>query len=186
MSYSVTELGSEILLIEPLLDADTCAQVIEVAEYCEFTADPSAHDRGIVRLNARDAIQQTTNQLFTLPIQVIQQALNRAYGVQFGQAESCVILRHLPGQQDQRHVDNLQFTNRFEEVEQGIPTRDVTVIGFLNDDIEGGEIFFDRQNVKVTPKAGGAIVFPAYYTHPHQALPVRSGQKYTWTTWLYH
>jgi hypothetical protein len=30
------------------------------------------------------------------------------------------------------------------------------------------------------------IIFPAYYTHPHQALPVRSGRKYSWTTWLYH
>jgi prolyl 4-hydroxylase len=186
VTYSVTELGSEILLIEPLLDADTCAQVIEVAEHCQFTVDQAAHDRGIVMFNARDAVQQTTNQLFTLPIQVIQQALHRAYGVQFGQAESCVIWRYLPGQQDKRHVDNLRLTNRFEEVEQGIPTRDVAVIGCLNDDFEGGEIFFDRQSIKVTPKAGSAIVFPAYYTHPHQALPVRTGQKYAWATWLYH
>jgi prolyl 4-hydroxylase len=194
VTYTVTDLGSEILLIENLLDRDTCRHIIEVAEHCHFEAagilvnaiNTDVRNSGILPLNPRDPIQQSTNNLLIGQVKVAQEALHRAYGVQFPHAETCSVLRYRPGQQYKRHVDNILLASRFQEVEQGIPTRDVSLVGYLNDDFEGGETFFDRQSIKVTPKAGSVILFPAYYTHPHQALPVRSGQKYAWTTWLYH
>jgi prolyl 4-hydroxylase len=192
--YTVTDLGSEILLIEELVDRDTCRHVIEVAEHCHFDAaailvdavDTDVRNSGLLPLNPRNPVQQSTNHLIMQSVKVIQEALYRWYGVQFPQAETCSVLRYLPGQQYKRHVDNILLSSRFQEVEQGIPTRDVSIVGYLNDDFEGGETFFDRQNIKVSPKAGSAIVFPACYTHPHQALPVTIGKKYAWTTWLYH
>jgi prolyl 4-hydroxylase len=194
VTYTVTDLGSEILLVENLLDPDTCRHIIEVAEHCHFAAagilvnaiDADVRNSGILALNPREPIQQSTNNLLLSPVKVAQEALHRYYGVQFPHAETCSVLRYLPGQQYKRHVDNILLASRFQEVEQGIPTRDVSLVGYLNDDFEGGETCFDRQSLKVTPKAGSIILFPAYYTHPHQALPVRSGKKYAWTTWLYH
>jgi prolyl 4-hydroxylase len=194
VAYTVTDLGSEILLIEDLLDRDTCQQVIDVAEHCQFNAasilvgdvDTDVRNSGMLPLNPRDPVQQSTNQLLMRSVKVIQEALYRAYGIQFPHAETCSVLRYLPGQQYKRHVDNILLASRFQEVEQGIPTRDVSVVGYLSDDCEGGETFFDRQNIKVAPKQGSVILFPACYTHPHQALPVTRGKKYAWTTWLYH
>lgn len=194
MDYTVTDLGAEILLIEDLIDQDTCRHVIEVAEHCHFEAaailvdaiDPDVRNSGILALNPRNPVQQSTNQLLMRFVQVIQTALYRWYGVQFPHAETCSVLRYLPGQQYKRHVDNILLASRFQEVEQGIPTRDVSIVGYLNQDFEGGETFFDRQQIKVKPSVGSAIVFPAGYTHPHQSLPVTLGQKYAWTTWLYH
>jgi prolyl 4-hydroxylase len=78
------------------------------------------------------------------------------------------------------------LSSRFEEIAQGVPTRDVSIVGYLNEDFTGGETFFDRQNIKIKPQKGSAIVFPSYYTHPHQSLPVDTGQKYAFTTWLFH
>jgi prolyl 4-hydroxylase len=194
MNYTVTEMGSEIWLIEGLLDRDTCQQVIDVAEHCHFDAagilvnsvDTDVRNGGMLHLNPRNPVEQSTNNLLLGCLPVIQETLYKAYGVKFPKAETCSVLRYLPGQQYKRHVDNILLASRFQEVEQGIPTRDVSIVGYLNEGYEGGETFFDRQDLKVTPKAGSAIVFPAYYTHPHQALPVRSGKKYAWTTWLYH
>jgi prolyl 4-hydroxylase len=194
VTYTVNDLGSEILAIDNVLDRDTCQHIIEVAEHCHFEAagvlvnaiDTDVRNSGILALNPRDPMQQSTNTLLNQPISLVQEALYRAYGVQFPQAEVCSVLRYLPGQQYKRHVDNILLSSRFQEVEQGIPTRDVSIVGYLNDDFDGGETFFDRQSLKVKPKAGSVIVFPAYYTHPHQALPVLQGKKYAWTTWLYH
>ena len=50
----------------------------------------------------------------------------------------CSILRYKPGQRYKRHVDNLLLASRFQEVANNIPTRDVSIIGYLNDDFEGG------------------------------------------------
>ncbi|MEB3293383.1 MAG: 2OG-Fe(II) oxygenase [Synechococcales bacterium] len=194
MSYSIKDLGSDIWLVEELVESSTCAQVIDVAEFCHFEAatillsaiDTDVRHSGILPLDPRNPVQKSTNDLLTQKIRVIQEALFRIYGIQFPQAETCSILRYSPSQQYKRHVDNLLLASRVQEVQQGIPTRDVSIVGYLNDDFEGGETLFDRQNIKVKPQQGSAIVFPAYYTHPHQSLPVTRGRKYAWTSWLYH
>jgi predicted 2-oxoglutarate/Fe(II)-dependent dioxygenase YbiX len=148
--------------------------------------DSNGRSASILTLDLKDPLQQSTNALLISKIRIIQEALFRWYGIRFPQAEPCSILRYLPGQKYKRHVDNLVLSSRVEEMQQGIPTRDVSLVGYLNDDFEGGETLFDRQHLKVQPQAGSVLFFPAYYTHPHQSLPVRLGKKYAWTSWLYH
>ncbi len=116
----------------------------------------------------------------------IQAGLYEYYGIAFPHAEACSLLRYREGQFYRRHVDNLLLGSRLEEAKQGLPTRDISVVGYLNDDFEGGTTWFDRQNLEVKPRTGCVIVFPAYYTHPHQSLLVTRGQKYAFTTWLFH
>ncbi len=194
MAHTVKDLGSEILLFENLVEPETCDHLMEVAEFCQFesatiligSVDTSIRNSGILTFDRRNAIQKAANQLLATKITVIQETLAKTYGVQFPQAEPCSILRYSPSQQYKRHVDNILLGSRIQEVEQGVPTRDVSIVGYLNDDFEGGETFFDRQGIKVKPKKGSAIVFPSYYTHPHQSMIVRSGRKYSWTSWLYH
>ena len=193
VSYSVRDLGAEILLIENLLEPSLCAHIIDVAESSHFapasilieTVDADVRNSGLLRLDPKNSLLKSTNELLISKISIIQQALFKCYGVKFPYAETCSVLRYVPGQHYKRHVDNILLTSRFQEIEQGIPTRDVSVVGYLSD-CEGGETLFDRQNIKVKPQMGSAIVFPACYTHPHQALPVTKGRKYAWTSWLYH
>jgi prolyl 4-hydroxylase len=194
VGYSVKDLGAEVLLIENLLEPSLCAHIVEVAECAHFapasilmaTVDADVRSSGLLPLDLKNPLLKSTNDLLIGKISVIQQALFTCYGVKFPYAETCSILRYLPGQHYKRHVDNVLLSSRFQEVEQGIPTRDVSVVGYLNEDCGGGETLFDRQNIKVKPQIGSAIVFPAYYTHPHQSLPVTRGRKYAWTSWLYH
>ncbi len=189
------DLGSDILLVEGLLEPSLCDHVIQIAECCQFkpssilinVVDTDVRSGGILALgNNEGALQESTNQLLLRKVKVIQDMLFRHYGVKFPHAEMCSILRYLPGQSYKRHVDNLLLESRFVEVANGIPTRDISIVGYLNDDFEGGETLFDRQNLKVKPKQGSVVVFPAYYTHPHQSLPVLKGKKYAFTSWLFH
>ena len=49
---------------------------------------------------------------------------------------------------------------------------------YLNDDMEGGELFFPKQNIKIKPKAGSIVIFPSVEPFYHESLPVISGVKY--------
>jgi prolyl 4-hydroxylase len=129
---------------------------------------------------------ETANQLLLEQFAVIKQMLLQVYGVRFPYAEPCTILRYRPQQFYKRHIDNILLGSRFEELEQNLPTRDISLVGYLNDDFVGGETYFDRQDVKVKPQAGAVLVFPAYFTHPHASLPVLEGEKYAFTSWLFH
>ncbi len=195
MEHTFKDLGNDILLVEDLIQPALCAHIIEVALCCKFNpsgilinvVDTDVRNGGILSLSDQEGtLEGSTNQLLLGQIQIIQKLLFKHYGVKFPHAEVCSILRYLPGQSYKRHVDNLLLSSRFVELANGIPTRDISIVGYLNDDFEGGETFFDRQNIKVKPKAGSVLVFPAFYTHPHQALPVIRGTKYAFTSWLFH
>jgi predicted 2-oxoglutarate/Fe(II)-dependent dioxygenase YbiX len=116
----------------------------------------------------------------------VQDWLGGQYGISFPVAETCSVLRYGPDQAYRRHVDNLLLGSRFEEAQRQLPTRDISVVGYLNDDFAGGETAFDRQELQIRPKQGTVLVFPSFFTYPHQALAVTSGRKYVFTTWLYY
>jgi hypothetical protein len=61
--------------------------------------------------------------------------------------------------------------------------RYLTVIFFLNDVPEGGELHFPLQDVKVKPVKGTVVLFPAQLTHPHEVLPTLS-DRYVLQTWV--
>jgi hypothetical protein len=48
---------------------------------------------------------------------------------------------------------------------------------YLNDDYEGGEIYFSNQDIKVKPKAGSIILFPSKEPYLHGSLKLISGRK---------
>jgi hypothetical protein len=60
----------------------------------------------------------------------------------------------------------------------------LSLVGYLNDDYEGGELFFDKLNLKIKPKAGDLYLFPSSYVYSHAAMPVTSGVKYSIVTML--
>jgi hypothetical protein len=60
----------------------------------------------------------------------------------------------------------------------------VSLVSYLNDDYEGGEIYFRLQDLNIKPRAGDLVVFPSTFSHPHQAKKVTSGVKYSLVTML--
>ena len=53
----------------------------------------------------------------------------------------------------------------------------LTAVGCLNDDYEGGEIVFPRQNITYRINRGDIIMFPGGLTHPHYVEPVTKGLR---------
>ncbi len=194
ITQTLTPLGDNIFLIEDVLSSSTCQHIIDIADSCQFESagilvnavDDQVRHNDILSLNESQPLLSSTNQLLLSHMGIVQQLLFQEYGVRFPYAEPFSILRYSSGEFYKRHVDNLLLASRFQEIEQGIPTRDVSVVGYLNDGFAGGETYFDRQNVTVIPKAGAVLVFPSYFTHPHQSLTVTQGRKYAFTTWLFH
>ena len=64
--------------------------------------------------------------------------------------------------------------------------RNMSVIIALNDDYEGGEFYFPKQDFRIKLKKGDIICFPPYYTHPHMVeAPLNRTYRYTINTWLF-
>jgi len=63
------------------------------------------------------------------------------------------------------------------------PHREWAAIVYLNDDYEGGEVFFPQLEKVIKPKAGQCMVFPGGKLM-HGVHPVTAGTRYTVASWL--
>jgi predicted 2-oxoglutarate/Fe(II)-dependent dioxygenase YbiX len=52
-----------------------------------------------------------------------------------------------------------------------------TVIVYLNDDYDGGELYFKNFDIKIKPKAGSIVIFPSVKPYIHESLPVLTNRK---------
>jgi len=88
--------------------------------------------------------------------------------------ENFQLLKYEVGQYFHSHYDSYPAVNR-----------SISVLIYLNDDYEGGEIEFVNFDIKIKPKAGTLIMFPSNYPYRHIAHPVISGTKYAVSTFLH-
>jgi hypothetical protein len=54
----------------------------------------------------------------------------------------------------------------------------ITTVVTLNEDFEGGGMYFPNQNSKLKGKKGDISIHPGQITHWHGGLPVETGQRY--------
>jgi hypothetical protein len=69
--------------------------------------------------------------------------------------------------------------------DQGVSSRVLSSVMYLNDDYEGGEIEFINSGVKIKPEAGSIIFFPSNFLYIHEVHPITSGSRYSMPHW-YH
>jgi hypothetical protein len=87
--------------------------------------------------------------------------------------EAFNFIKYGPGQHFQEHHDHGFSYNCT-----------VSLVAYVNDDYEGGELYFRLQDLKIKPKAGDLYIFPSNFMYPHKAMPVHSGTKYSIVTML--
>lgn len=58
----------------------------------------------------------------------------------------------------------------------------VSSVVYLNDNYDGGELWFPYLDIKWKPSEGDMVFFPSTYIYAHASLPVTSGVKYSAVT----
>lgn len=87
--------------------------------------------------------------------------------------EAFNFIKYGPGQHFQEHHDHGYSYNCT-----------VSLVAYINDDYDGGELYFRLQDLSIKPEAGDLYIFPSNYMYPHRAMPVHSGTKYSIVTML--
>ena len=78
---------------------------------------------------------------------------------------SCYIIHYPPGTKANLHTDTELLAKDIDNhLGYAAP---LSVVAYLNDDYDGGEIVFPHQNVKWKPKKGSVLVCPSGFAYPH-------------------
>lgn len=70
--------------------------------------------------------------------------------------------------------------------DHGSSSRALSVLLYLNDDYEGGEINFFQSNITLKPKAGSILLFPSNFIYIHSVSEIKNGIRYAVPTWLHN
>ena len=65
-----------------------------------------------------------------------------------------------------------------------VAPRDISMIAYINDDYEGGELEFDKLQITIKPKRGMVICFPSYDDFSHVVHPVTKGTRLSLVSWF--
>ncbi|MEQ8935527.1 MAG: 2OG-Fe(II) oxygenase [Amphiplicatus sp.] len=88
------------------------------------------------------------------------------------------ILRYREGGEYYAHADAYNWQAE-ERRWRRVANRDFSLLIYLNEGFEGGELEFKYLNHRIAPKQGLLVAFPSDWRYAHAALPVKRGVKHT-------
>jgi len=92
------------------------------------------------------------------------------------------LLRYGPDGKYSMHSDAEHYDHALQRFYRFID-RDLSMLVYLNDDYEGGELKFSWLNYQYKPVAGDLVFFPSNHVFTHESLPIKSGRKYALVSW---
>jgi hypothetical protein len=94
--------------------------------------------------------------------------------------------QNVKGREGQMHILKYEAGHYLPpHADQGISTRILSGLTYLNDDYEGGELNFPQSKIKMKPEAGSIIFFPSNFVYVHSIDLMTSGSRYALPHW-YH
>ena len=104
--------------------------------------------------------------------------ITRAYGITDPvYADTLQLVRWRPGDEQAAHADCEQPDGSPNE----FPWRAFASIAYLNDDYEGGQIYFPKHDQRPELKPGLLAYFPSTATYLHGVEPITAGVRYTFS-----
>jgi hypothetical protein len=95
------------------------------------------------------------------------------------QSTGPAIVRWLPGQFQKPHADKELHEGPDAGLPNDFPYYDIASLFYLNDDYEGGELYFPLQDIQFKPQKGSAYFFPGDKYYIHGVTEIKSGIRYT-------
>lgn len=158
------------------------ADSVVISDGFQDTSNPSIRQCKVLRLGAKEDPPELI--LLSLCLATVEGQFLQAY---FGGVNRHALVKIGSGYDLLRYTEGNFYVEHCDVVHDHpvLGHRRLSIVLFANDDYEGGELYFPRQDVLVRPEKGMAIIFPSGVTHPHEVRPVLKGTRYTIVSWFF-
>jgi len=89
------------------------------------------------------------------------------------------IVKWNPGQFQRPHADKELHSGPDAGLPNDFPHYDISSLFYINDDYEGGELYFPHQKIQFKPKRGSAYFFPGDMNYVHGVTEITKSLRYT-------
>ena len=170
-----------IVLLENVLSDEECEMLIEISK--------NKMKRSKIGVSRKINDIRTSSGTFLEESEVttrIERRIASIMNVPIEHGEGLQILKYTVGQEYKAHYDFFA-----ENSASANNNRMSTIVMYLNHVEEGGETFFPKLNLSISPKKGMAVYFEYFYQDAslnkltlHGSAPVIKGEKWVATQWM--
>lgn len=188
----VTDAPNGVIIINNYLEAEICEELRDYADQRAFhqleVIDTDPEKNTLTNMKSQDRITDQVSidgiscSMINIFNDIYCNRLSPFFNCDIEAYERPHILRYSAGGLYRAHADSENWdaaTNSWNRV----INRDLSVLLYLNDDYEGGELEFPNQQYKFKPKAGMMVGFPSDHRYLHAAHPTLSGIRYAVVSW---
>jgi hypothetical protein len=166
VAYADQREGEPLMVIDN--EASTPDNIVRVADQRRITERVDLGER-------RPEIRELVKNIFV-------DLADKCIGCTLDWFEAPDLMRYHEGGYYVRHADSENMDVKTKTWSKVID-RDLSLLIYLNDDFEGGELSFYKFNYQVWPRAGGVAMFPSDHRYLHQAEKVTKGRRYAIVSW---
>lgn len=174
-----------IVVLDNVLSDQECNKLIEFSKDNLKRSKISSSGEGEgndIRTSSSMFFQGNENDI----LEKLEKRISAIMCIPIEHAEGIQILKYTPGQEYKAHFD---FFNSASKAAKN--NRISTLVIYLNDVEEGGETYFPKLNLSISPKKGSAVYFEYFYNNEdlneltlHGGAPVIKGEKWVATQWM--
>jgi len=175
-------------IVEGFLSPQECSDLVRTADGMvghRFTAEDKDGNRILDPNRATEWVDFRHTQQQVLD-DIVYRALDEHIIPGTGQSiewyEQPEVLRYGPGDFYRHHADAYHLVPKQHAWRRAVD-RDTSLLIYLNDEFEGGDLNFKRLFYTLRPKAGMLVWFPSDVRYEHMAKPVVSGRRYSLVSW---
>lgn len=185
----LNQLPPGFLVIENFLAPAQCQSIVTYAETQQARQSTvhggaAARSKTLSHTRITDYIPITgiRDEVTGFMRRVFGDILQSQYGESLLWFEEPEILRYQPGGEYREHADAENWDKQEQRWVQHVD-RHYSLLLYLNSEFTGGEIEFPNFGLRLYPKPGMLVLFPADHRYVHAARPTQSGQRYTLVCW---
>jgi predicted 2-oxoglutarate/Fe(II)-dependent dioxygenase YbiX len=115
----------------------------------------------------------------------VKNIINPFYQVEVDSSEIPQVLSYGIGGHYRPHIDgrSLWVSPNGDRIWRRSTSRDLSIIFYINDEFEGGELIFPNLHIQIKPKPGMMVCFPSDQNYLHGVAPIKSGMRYSMVSW---
>ncbi len=115
----------------------------------------------------------------------VREIINPFYQCQVDSSEIPQVLSYGIGGHYRPHIDgrSLWVAPNGDRIWRRSTSRDLSIIFYINDEFEGGELIFPNLHIQIRPKPGMMVCFPSDQNYLHGVAPIKSGMRYSIVSW---
>jgi len=163
------------MLVDLIEDTDLILnENSSITKWSRWEASDASYEFGYQKFINQTIIDETNPLLISINKQIRDAIVTASkdyadiYKIDLGYLTPISIAKYSTGKQMGPHVDSYG--------DERSPV--LSVVLYLNDDYDGGDLYFPNQNISIKPSAGSLVAFPSIEPYYHQSNIVTRGIKY--------